>query len=170
MIKQRSKREPVWDREEDQKNHIVLSEYSDFKKQYDERSYSHLHNIGERKNCWTSFWKKDPEHNWKNAYLQWRRYDAKKVEWTVDIPSDRDRLIRFCVRCKLIDCIHYWKEKDYKVYEVRHGKRTGYIVVCKCEICGLRICICDCSSFMYRSPDYDKDYYASPAPLGKVKW
>ncbi|GAG87387.1 unnamed protein product, partial [marine sediment metagenome] len=139
-----AEREPVWDKKEDQKNHIILSEYRDFEKQYDAESHPRLRNINERKFCFG-------KHKWENAYLRWSRYDAEKIEWTVEIPSNKHNLIRFCVRCKLIDCIHYWKEEDYKVYEVRNGEKTGFIVVRKCEICGLRIMVWDASNETYQT-------------------
>ncbi|GAH01416.1 unnamed protein product [marine sediment metagenome] len=46
-----AEREPVWDKKEDQKNHIILSEYRDFEKQYDAESHPRLRNINERKFC-----------------------------------------------------------------------------------------------------------------------
>lgn len=156
MIKQKSTREPVWDGEEDQKNHIVLSKYSDFKKQYDDISHPHLHNISERKFCFG-------KHKWKNAYLAWMKGDR----WQVDIPSSKHNLIRFCIRCKLIDCIHYFgKNKDYKVYEVRNGDKTGFIVVRKCKICGLRICVWDATNLTYQTYE---GALRPPAPLGNRK-
>jgi len=144
------KREPVWDGEENQKNHIILPKYRDFKKQYDEISHPHLKSISERKFCFG-------KHKWKNAYLEWRGYDKEKIEWTVDIgsrtvPDGHRGLIRFCVRCKLIDCIHcFGKDKDYKVYEVRNGEKTGFIVVRKCKICELRIMVWDASNLTYQT-------------------
>jgi hypothetical protein len=118
---------------------------------YDEKNTAELHSINNRK-AHNFLYR---EHKWVNASLEWRNqeYDAwhndrrprsEQIDnpsagtmWAFDLFSDR-RCIRFCLRCKQIDCPHLFKESQE--YERQFTPYSGQQwLVSTCDICKRRI-------------------------------
>ena len=111
----------------DNTKYIDVKDFSEF---CDEKSVAESHNILDKKFCL--------KHDWINASLRW-----EKNGYSVDIESLKDwsgkkwgtgyGAIRFCRKCKKIDCIHYWdiektyriwiNSKDYDICVIKHCKR-----------------------------------------------
>ncbi len=110
---------------------------------YDEKAKAELHNINKRKYCFG--------HEFINASLHWtsgklddRGYYDITIEERHDDPHFGNAWgigyggIRFCLKCKKIDCIHIWGEKKVYKQQVNPYYLIGYIVD-SCKICGRRI-------------------------------
>lgn len=104
---------------------------------YDEQDDKIIMHINNRSFCWT--------HKWVNAELEWRKRLGERREvcigWESHKPfvkfSFHRYLIRFCRRCKRIDCIHSFDAGQ----EYRIGTEMcylGYHIV-TCQFCGKRI-------------------------------
>lgn len=115
---------------------------------YDEKAEAVIYNISDRQACW---WRR---HAFVNASPQWEaiRYTDHAL---VSVPLEGLGAgggyggIRFCRRCKLIDCIHRWSsEVTYRVMRTEFNL-TGYVVG-TCERCGRRVLL---NSFGCSNPD-----------------
>lgn len=133
------------------KNAIVVSSIDGL---YDEKAEAILSHINDRKKC---VWK----HDLVNASLYWgSKKDDKGSYFSINLESPKSQFscawgmgyggIRYCKRCKLIDCIHLWEEELEKVYEIEKGKyySEGYSIK-TCRVCERRIL---CSSWGSAQP------------------
>lgn len=121
---------------------------------WDEQAKAESHNIGNRTNrCRGVF----THHTFINASLCWEVDRSNFKRWpnclhgrettcvSVDIAgpgpgSGGYGWIRFCVRCKEIDCIHYWKSNTN--YVIRHSRWYDTCAqISLCVHCGRRILI-----------------------------
>lgn len=120
---------------------------------YDERSEAITKNIRDRRFCW--------HHKFVNANLHWAkppRPDEKHCGWYVDLSSPGEPnfntewgkgygAIRYCIRCKHIDCIHLWDISQSKNYCI--GEKfyyTSYVIE-TCRICRRRILLFACGVY-----------------------
>jgi hypothetical protein len=110
---------------------------------YDEKAEAKLMHINARKMCF--------KHKFINASLNWRKGDFEKGPyWSIAIEERHDDPlfgkawgigyggIRFCVNCKIIDCIHIWGEQKTYRQQVNPYYSIGYNVE-TCNVCGRRI-------------------------------
>lgn len=121
------------------KNAILVSSVNGL---YDEKTEAVIMNISDRKRCWKL-------HDFINASLCWEKKISEKKHFSIWIESPKTELlsgwgqgcggIRYCRKCKLIDCIHLWEEPR-KAYEVEEGKyySVGYSID-TCRVCNRRI-------------------------------
>lgn len=80
--------------------------------EWDEEAISESHNISNRKICLS--------HDWINATLRFERKTSNGfMSVSIEERHDDEHFgrrwggvggIRFCQKCKLIDCIHFWKD------------------------------------------------------------
>lgn len=100
---------------------------------WDEKAEALSCNINKRVFCW--------KHNWINASLRW---GGTLDNYHVEICEVRGKdstgygTIRFCKKCKLIDCMHWWKTET--TYEIDWNKYYSETTTVKlCSRCNLRI-------------------------------
>lgn len=85
--------------------------------EWDEKSLAETHDISNRKVCLV-------KHDFINASLHWSK-KVKNGEYHISLENDRKDEnfgppwgkhggIRFCKKCKHIDCIHIWEEEKEK--------------------------------------------------------
>ena len=121
-------------------NQILMTD--DIKNHYDENSEAVLMNINDRKFCF--------KHEFINASLYWEsKHDEKNSYCSIHFESKaRENFnpewgtgyggIRYCKKCKHIDCIHVFE--DSKTYKVETDEFSGSdYVVDYCGICKRRI-------------------------------
>ena len=115
---------------------------------YDEEVEARIYSINDRRTCF--------RHKWVNASLHWVKQIEVKDEgdkssgscYEVSLESSKAKFnrewgtgyggIRFCKRCKLIDCIHLFRgEKVYRVYRDEFYY-VSYSIE-QCEICKRKI-------------------------------
>lgn len=113
---------------------IIITD--NIEKYYDEESEAVLMNINNRKFCL--------KHKFINASLQWERNNysirleskARKnfnPEWGTGYGG-----IRYCKRCKCIDCIHIFEPT--KTYCIETNEFSGAnFIISRCKICKRRI-------------------------------
>jgi hypothetical protein len=112
-----------------------MSEYIDVKTiegLFDERAESASMHINDRRNCF--------RHKFINASLRWdNRKDGQDGFFSFDLFDEKGYgNIRFCERCKMIDCVHKFDEE--KTYRVKVDEFMAYIYcIGFCRICGRRI-------------------------------
>ena len=114
---------------------------------YDERDLAELHDINNRKWCWSHIWitaslsaevRRDGHHfSWHLAHHDWQHPERMK---------SLSQPIRFCRNCKVIDCVHILPEEANVKYIVRQGKftHTEHLVQ-KCLSCNRRILTAGCT-------------------------
>ena len=112
---------------------MEIKKVSTIKGHYDEESKSVIQSINNRKFCFS--------HKWINASLRW-----DKNNYSISIENEQKKWgfgyggIRYCEKCKKIDCIHLWDEE--KTIEYRIGNNDfsyqSYIVK-TCRICKRKI-------------------------------
>lgn len=106
---------------------------------YDEKSEALTCNVSGRRDAWRCL---VSPHKWVNASLHFERENFSiNLKCTKSDPpawGESYGGIRFCRRCKLIDCIHLWGEEKH--YEVESGKfYSTHHEVATCRICLKRI-------------------------------
>lgn len=136
---------------------------------YDERAKALIMNINTRGLCVL-------RHKWINASLYWSKKLEPGIEAHVDISSPKDVLqrewgkgyggIRYCRRCKKIDCIHNFKES--KVYCIGDGISHISYSVSLCCLCDRRILISSC--LVYRPTDEAHKLIALVAKRMSILW
>lgn len=117
---------------------------------YDERAQAVQCNINERLRCFS--------HHWINASLQWES-DLKKVGFQTSVSLECPKrqnfnyawgagygAIRFCKKCKLIECIHDFDNPTEYRRVIDDFQHTGYSVS-MCKICSRRILKSSWNSF-----------------------
>jgi hypothetical protein len=127
-----------------QKSRIKVASFDGL---YDEKSIAAVHNISNRKFCASVV---GGHHIFINASLEWgSRHDQDGSYFSIRFESKaRENFnpewgmgyggIRFCQRCKLIECIHLWGES--KIYEIEDSPDYSRIAcVDTCRICNRRI-------------------------------
>lgn len=100
---------------------------------FDEKAESTLYNLATRKHCLFR------HHEWVNASLRFeargfyipveaRKHEPFNPEWGTGYGG-----IRFCKRCKHIDCIHLWdRNTTYVVERGKYFEETANVSYCRC--------------------------------------
>jgi len=93
------------------------------------------------------------KHNFINASLKWEKPISKERIVLINFEAELKEGfhpewgsgyggIRYCKNCKIIDCIHLWKQ--HKIYVVNHNKfRSTEYLVSTCGICERNILRCE---------------------------
>lgn len=110
-----------------------------------DRDVEHLlHSINHREKCWFN------SHDWTDSYLHWRgpispsdaRYDKFGDAIGFAGRSGFGDPLRFCKRCKVIDCRHYIPDEPAKYRVPRSAYRYLLYSVATCVRCGVRLRTC----------------------------
>ena len=135
--------------------------------EWDEESAATLYNITDVKYCLF--------HNFVNASLHFGK-TTEEGEYSISLQADRKPNfnpewgtgyggIRFCTRCKKIDCIHLWEDQPqpdeaWKTcdHEWLHPNKTQW----KCRRCGAQFnWMCGCGGSMYVCDKHYQESYES---------
>lgn len=104
---------------------------------FDETKEASVYDINERKWCWRV-------HDWINAHLQWKWHVKNRgAEYGVELGNDKNGvwpILRFCRRCKLIDCPHLFKDRIMYRIDCGDFAYTTHLVE-HCYRCNCRILI-----------------------------
>lgn len=118
---------------------------------FDEKAEALLMNIRDRRLC--------VKHNWVNASLCWEK-DNRSISLENTSPQFPPAWgggyggIRYCRKCKEIDCIHYWDE-EY-VYVIKHNSYVADTYsVAHCKFCQRRILRSSSRSYSPNSKAFD---------------
>jgi len=108
---------------------------------YDEEVHSILMETNARKLCF--------HHHFINAYLHW--YKKLNNKTIVQSEWGPNKLIRYCKRCKYIDCVHHFI--DEWVYHIGYEPNYTMYVVKTCNFCNKRILTSSCEVIGKRNED-----------------
>lgn len=107
---------------------------------YDEKSEAVLHNILNRKRCWN--------HNFINGSLHFEKSVDEKTYYSITLESVASTFnpewgtgyggIRYCTKCKIIDCIHMWSTTETYIKRLSDFCYDS-LSVSSCRICNRRI-------------------------------
>ena len=122
---------------------------------YDEKSKAVTMHISKRQRCFrhsfingSLYWESPHEENADSYFhisvecpVSQKENPPYIVEWGTGYGG-----IRYCEKCKLIDCIHLWDEAKFVVYQIDNGPyhHDEYYVE-TCRVCGRRIRTGGCS-------------------------
>lgn len=119
---------------------VVVSSFDGL---FDEEAKAILHNIADRRLCVGRFGRLVP-HTWINGSL---RFEKRGIYLNLQSPGEENYHpewgkgyggIRYCERCKEIDCIHLWDRTT--TYAIEHGKYYATErIVSHCRVCDRRI-------------------------------
>ena len=104
---------------------------------YDEKAEAVNNRINNRHLCF--------KHKWINAYLRWQERADGMSYWCIDFnhPGEKNTLIRYCSRCKKIDCMHRFNKIKTYIKEIDEFYHIEYSVgFCGC--CKKRILLHSC--------------------------
>lgn len=126
---------------------------------YDEIAEARLMDINKRKFC--------IRHKWINASLRWEK-QLDEGFTSINFESEKGMFnrewgkgyggIRFCSKCKRIDCIHRFKKEDTIEYRIGNMEDYDAFYVEKCEICGRKILTGSCQ-VLSKTPNLQERFY-----------
>jgi len=129
---------------------------------FDEESAAITRNIRDKKFC--------IKHKLVNASLYWA--DTPNRHVSVE-GKDWGSIIRYCVNCKWLDCLHHWGEEiTYRIYSHKFYYSAWFIKTCKfCEKriktggCGVHDSTVEAFELIAEvAKSYNKEWTGDPAP------
>ena len=95
----------------------------------DEEVSSYILDINKRRGSWRCPFQ---GHDWINATLRWDRAIDDRSHWSVHIQEpDNGASMRFCRRCKVIDCVHLFEDETLRLDETTYSYSEYLVGTCK---------------------------------------